>query len=199
MTSPWTPRTLVHIDHEYDSDRASNGWSRYGQYVADNEGDFSEDGKPLNPDEFAVAAWRVGTPPVMTQYAVWRPDLRSVTVTRSHETPGDLVVEVATRLPHHALRHPVPPMWQDWERWSYLGEDPTYFGLNQPDAVVHRPVWAVSATLTYLARDWDLVSPTRTSGRGLAQEAQEACALLCAQINQHLGPLVQEALEGGLR
>ncbi|WP_030255963.1 MULTISPECIES: hypothetical protein [Streptomyces] len=68
--------TLVIVDDTADRESASDGRSRYGAYIAQHAADFRDDGELLRPVDFAVAAWRTATSPVMAPgYVAVRPDL----------------------------------------------------------------------------------------------------------------------------
>ncbi|MFD0386518.1 hypothetical protein ACFQ2B_40695 [Streptomyces stramineus] len=100
----WTPTTLVLIDEATDRDRASDGRSRYGVYLRQQEPKrwFMDEIEARDPAAFARFAWTAGTGPVMSPaYAVVRPDL-DIRLTRAEED-GSLLVLIDVRLHHDAL------------------------------------------------------------------------------------------------
>ena len=77
---PMTAELLVcWIDPDYDRSQASDGQSRYGAYVRDHARLFdpwqdAPDGVTSDPVEFAVAAFRVATGPIMWPgFVRWHP------------------------------------------------------------------------------------------------------------------------------
>jgi len=111
-----TPVLWLDLDH--DNDQATDGRSRYGAYVHGNA-DFDRIGHREPTPEFAVAAWRVATGPVMSSPALVRCHRRvqSVTVARN-EFDGALcataVLVAAQPLYLAALRPVGGGSFQDW-------------------------------------------------------------------------------------
>jgi hypothetical protein len=107
------------VDHDYDRASASDGVSRYGAYVRDAARLFdpwqdAANGVTTDPVEFAIAAFRVATGPIMWPgFVRWHPRVCGYGTDRS-EHDGRLVVSVtlATLAP---LRLP-GSAWRSWER-----------------------------------------------------------------------------------
>lgn len=200
MTTKWTDRTLVRLNKEYDRERASDGFSRFGEYLRLNANLFrdawSDEPAPVkDPAEFAVHAWRVATAPVMAPgYVRWRPDLHGVTLHRN-EYDGALYAEVRVPLQHHHLHvgeKRLPYTWQDWERERY--DDP-FTDLEEPRDP-KRPVVLTSATVRVPGREWSgLITPSAYEGRILTNEAMEALSIAVQHINRDAAPIVARLLE----
>jgi len=107
------------IDHDYDRANASDGVSRYGAYVRDYARLFdpfqdAPDRVTADPVEFAVAAFRVATGPIMGPgFIRWHPRVCGYGVERS-DLDGRLVVSVTLATPA-PLRLP-GWAWRGWER-----------------------------------------------------------------------------------
>lgn len=181
----WDARTLTYVDDEKDRERASNGWSRYGAYVELNEEDFSWDGEPLSAGHFAAVAWRTATMKMDPGYVRERPDIR-VEVLRDPEE--GLVVSVQVPI---LQRGPGSAAWHDW--WREGSGDYRYH--RQPSTLRGRPAVLSSTQILYPAQHWELPEPTVTGGRELAEEAQNVCRFLSAQINREIGHIVAGVLE----
>ncbi|MEV5204931.1 hypothetical protein [Streptomyces sp. NPDC053720] len=193
----WTPTTLVTVDEVTDRDRASDGYSRYGAYIADRTKEkFQEyDGTTLSAAEFAAAAWETATPPVLIGYVLLRPDVKAITTYYTENS--ELVVKVTIPLWHHDLpadRRPGYP-WQDWEaNIEYGARDTKYVGSYEPDVKEGRPAVLTETHLLIPAAGWDLPTPQHTSGRGLVEEAKAAVHEIVRGINEHAAPMVAKLL-----
>jgi hypothetical protein len=200
MTTEWTGRRLVRVDRQYDLDRASDGFSRFGEYLRLNANLFrdawQDDPAPVNdPAEFAVHAWRVAAPPVMAPgFIQWRPDLHSVTLHRD-EYDLSLYAEVRVPLRHHYLhtgQKRLPYTWQDWEAERY--DDP-FPELSEPREN-KRPSVLASAVVRVSGREWSgLITPSAYEGRTLTTEAMEAVSVVVQHINTDASPIVAKLLE----
>ncbi|MFF7459342.1 hypothetical protein [Kitasatospora sp. NPDC008115] len=96
--------TLAIVDDIRDREQASDGYSRYGAYIAQHADDFQDDGEPLRPVDFAAVAWAVATHPVMSPgYVDVRPDIQPLTVHRDYD--GRPVLGAKVGLRHHDLTH----------------------------------------------------------------------------------------------
>jgi hypothetical protein len=107
------------IDPDYDRANASDGVSRYGAYVRDYARLFdpwqdAPDGVTTDPVEFAIAAFRVATGPIMSPGLVrWHPRVYGYGLDRN-DLDGRLVVSVTLATPA-PLRLP-GWAWRGWER-----------------------------------------------------------------------------------
>lgn len=204
MTTPWDDQTLVRIDDDYDQDRASNGVSRFGEYLRLNaelfRDSWSDEPAPVeDPVEFAVHAWRVATGPVMAPgYVQERPDLSAVTLHRD-DYDGALYADVHVRLHHSQIgggAKRFPYSWQDWESdrgWG-PGEAP-YLPLGEPRG--NKRVSVMASTIVRVpGREWSgLVTPTAYEGRTLLDEARETLAAVVRNLNADAAPIVSRILE----
>lgn len=194
----WTSTKLVSVDEVGDRTGASNGYSRYGAYVEARPTEFHEfedPQTPLSADEFAAAAWRVATPPVLIGYVMVRPDLDSITTTFTEN--GDLVVRVAVPLWFSDLpgdRRPRYP-WQDWTtQYDISTRDEKYRRTVEPEIKADRPAVLTMANVVIPTANWDLPAPQHTKGRGLVDEAQAVVREIARQVNAHAGPMVAHLL-----
>lgn len=194
----WTPTTLVSVDEAGDRTGASNGYSRYGAYIEARPTEFheyEEPGTPLTADEFAAAAWRVATPPVLIGYVVQRPDIDSITTTFTEN--GDLVVKVAVPLRFSDLpsdRRPRYP-WQDWTtHYDIAIRDEKYRRQHEPEIKGDRPAVLTVSNILIPTTGWDLPAPQHTEGRALLEEAKQVVNEIARRVNQDAGPMVAQLL-----
>ena len=200
-----TTKAPFWIDADYDQDHASDGKSRYGAYVRQNMGGFAEcwDGtwEHALPVHFAAHAWRIATGPVMAPgYVCRHPRILSARLEYSY-WDGSLgaIVELVTPWPQ-ALRQSSQWMrqinrgwWHDWPtEFSDAYRDPGDEDMSK------RPYLLTSAALRLTVPDGQLPQPP--SAEPAAQEvvelAQQAVAVLVAELNRIVGPVI-EALETG--
>ncbi|MEV7871480.1 hypothetical protein AB0P17_36520 [Streptomyces sp. NPDC088124] len=183
MTERWTPGTLARIDDGYDQDRASNGISRYGAYLDQHIGEFHEYGEPNTPlpaAEFAAAAWRVATSPVMSPgYVTWRPDIAGVDCAFTKD--GQLMLALTLPVPHSALSARVPYGWRDWERDHYAPTEGPYHRLTEPEG----PAVLVTAEVRIVVNE--LAVPSHVRGPGLLDDARTAVGFLVHRLNDAAG------------
>jgi hypothetical protein len=190
--------TLVSVDEDYDRERASNGYSRYGVYIADRSEGFhayDEPGTPVTAAEFAAAAWEVATPPTLVGYVNLRPDLDSVTT--SFTESGELVLRVVVPLRFSDLpsdRCPRYP-WQDWENhYDVCTRGEKYVRQVEPEIKGDRPAVLTMSHILIPTVDWDLPAPQHTKGRALVEEAKHVVHEISRRVNAHAGPMVAQLL-----
>ncbi|AUY50986.1 hypothetical protein [Streptomyces sp. CB01881] len=193
----YNPSALVVTDDTADRERAGDGHSRYGAYLAQHAGDFHDDGEPLRPVDFAAAAWRTATTPVMSPgYAAVRPDIHPLDVYRDHHGGAQFCAKVGLR--HAALTSRPAGRPLDWQldSWTHAGESWTCLaGPERTD----RPAVLVAATVLLPIPDGILIRPTAVRpGRTLTHEAKTVVAALAQYANQHLTPLVNGLTGGAL-
>jgi hypothetical protein len=183
------------VDADWDRSQASDGVSRYGAYLRSHtqlfdpwRGEDAPDGITQDPGEFAVAAFRVATGPIMSPgYVAWHPRVLDHQVSHGdNPDPGRLIVKVtlATALPLW-----LGSLWRSWT--EYLGRD-----WREPDDDRH-------AALARLVLRWPLPvvslphpsKPTRPGQPNLGDAKASVRALVDA-INATAGPVLAR-LEGG--
>ncbi len=181
------------IDADWDRSQASDGVSRYGAYLRSHTELFdswreARKGITEDPGEFAIAAFRVATGPIMSPgYVCWHPRVLDYKVSHGdNPEPGRLVcsVTLATSL----------PLWlgSPWWSWTpYLGRD-----WCEPDDDRH-------AALARLELRWPLATsalprprPPARSGQPNLRDAKASVRALVAAINTTAGPVLAK-LEGG--
>ncbi len=103
---------LLVIDDEYDRTRASDGFSRYGAYLAMRLPAVA-DGDPdvlTNPIRWGAFAWASATPPVMAPgYVTWNDPVEDIEL---HWDDGRLGAEIVILAPLAARL----VGWRSWER-----------------------------------------------------------------------------------
>ncbi|WP_457029252.1 hypothetical protein [Kitasatospora sp. P5_F3] len=176
--------TIAYTDDAYDRERASDGHSRYGAYLADRAEQFSDLGDPLTPVEFAIAAWRVATSPVMSPgYVRVRHDLTGLTTGRDDE--GNLHLRLELPLPHRALAIRPSSRPADWDARSDRWNPCPWSLLVEPEAIT-RPTLLTTAALLLPVPVADLVAPTSGYDRQrTTKEAKSAVQALVRHVNAH--------------
>jgi hypothetical protein len=180
------------IDADWDRARASDGVSRYGAYLRGHTEAFAPlhgpdaGGITLDAGEFAAAALRVATGPIMSPgYVRWHPRVLDHTVGHGQDPePGRLVcgVTLAISLPRW-LGSP----WRGWTQ--YLGRDWVEPGEDRHAALARLELRWPLATST-------LPRPRATPGEPNLRDAKAAVAALVAAVNATAGPVLAD-LEGG--
>src|SRR6266568_5239250 len=187
------PLRVCWVDEDWDRSCASDNVSRYGAYLRSHTELFdpwreATDGITRDPGEFAIAAFRVATGPIMSPgYVCWHPRVLDHRVSHGdNPEPGRLVcsVTLATSL----------PLWlgSPWWSWTpYLGRD-----WCEPDDDRH-------AALARLELRWPLATsalprprPPARSGQPNLRDAKASVRALVAAINTTAGPVLAK-LEGG--
>jgi hypothetical protein len=181
------------VDSDWDLSRASDGVSRYGAYLRSHTELFdpwreARKGITEDPGEFAIAAFRVATGPIMSPgYVCWHPRVLDHQVGYGEDPdPGRLVLKVAlaTSL----------PMWlgSPWWSWTtYMWRD-----WSEPEDAKH-------AALARLELRWPIPvatlphpRPPARSGYPNLRDAKASVRALVEVINQTAGPVLAK-LEGG--
>jgi hypothetical protein len=182
------------VDADWDRARASDGISRYGAYLRGHTEEFAPlygpdaGGITLDAGEFAAAALRVATGPIMSPgYVRWHPRVLDHTVGHGQDPEPDRLVCQLTLATS-------PPRWlgAPWQGWTqYLGRD-----WWEPDDDRH-------AALARLQLRWPLHTsalpcprPPTVPGQPNLRDAMAAVGALAAAINATAGPVLA-ALEGG--
>jgi hypothetical protein len=175
------------IDRDHDRASASDGVSRYGAYLRDHAHLFdpwqdAADGVTGDPVEFAIAAFRVATGPIMSPgYVRWHGRVCDFGATWS-EYDGRLLLSVTLAVPS-PLR--LPWSWRGWERDfhdRYLAPDD------------RRPAGLARLELRWPVATDQLPTPTRPRRPGVPNlpDATGAVAALVDQVNATCGPVLAE-------
>ncbi|HEX5401873.1 MAG TPA: hypothetical protein VFX16_06185 [Pseudonocardiaceae bacterium] len=180
-------------DDEYDREMASDGCSRFGAYLRQSCGAFRDDIEPTqNPLLFALAAWRISQPPIMTPGYVRRhPCVLEADEHWDDEGRVALTVQLAAPMPMSVVRSGCCSEWSRWERYGdaqllepFDNDRPAAFGI----LVLRVPISADA-----------LPSPRycRTGGPTV-EVAKQAVGAICHVVCQATGPALA-ALEGDFR
>jgi hypothetical protein len=201
-----TPTAPFWVDAEYDREYASDGVSRYGTYVRDRlDGSFAEcwDGAfgeaSTRLAEFAAAAWRTATGPVMAPgYVRHHSRVLSTCVERS-QWDGTLVAAVPLVAPWPtALAQSFDwrrgQYWRDWPT-ELRGEGYDYVDPTEKDVTEH-PFMQASLALTFAVPVGLLPAAPSGPADGVEYAARQAIAGLVTELNRLVGPL-PDVLEGG--
>jgi hypothetical protein len=182
------PELLVcWIDRDYDRANASDGVSRYGAYLRDHADRFdpwgeAPDGVTGDPVEFAVAAFKVATGPIMSPgYMRWHGRVCNYAATWS-EDDGRLVVAVTLAVPC-----PVRLPW-DWRGWERDFHD----RYLEPDD--RRPVGLARLELRWPVPTDQLPIPAPPKRPGVPnlRDATRAVETLVATVNATAGPVLAD-------
>lgn len=194
MTHKWSPDEIVWVDRKGDSKRASDGYSRYGAYVADREMAFWDSREktptPLPPEQFAAEAWDIASN-TMDGLVAWRPDIQELTV--RGVTGGRLAVAARIFLRHDQLAADIPDEYRDWELASPAPVH-GYLPLKAPTGDEGTTVIA-NLRIDHVLSSVALVSPTALTGRALADEALRSVELTAAAINAELPQIIRNVTE----
>jgi len=188
---------LVTIDDAHDRSAASDGISRYGAYLRNNHLEFRDwDGSVAPAVEFAAAAWRTATGPVMGPgYAEIRADINGIRITADESGEGNYAIEVDIPLTHRALK----PMFP-----SYLGlADFGDWHTEGSPFSEHRSFWdpkytqaALLTTTRLLIPVVDTMLPTPDPdtpvGTVCLADAKAAVRAVANIVNRHAGPAVEQ-------
>jgi hypothetical protein len=181
------PLRVCWIDHDHDRAAASDRVSRYGAYLRDHAGLFdpwgeASDGVTADPVEFAVAAFKVATGPIMSPgYVRWHGRVQGHDAGRS-EHDDRLVLSVTL-----AVASPVRLGW-DWRGWDrHVHGD----GLEPDD---RRPVGLCRLELRWPVPTDRLPTPGRPRRPGVPNlaDAAGAVAVLVEQVNVTVEPVLAE-------
>jgi hypothetical protein len=178
------------VDVAYDRAHASDGVSRYGAYLRGHTEPFAPlygpaaGGITLDAGEFAAAAFRVATGPIMSPgYVGWHPRVLDHTVGHGQDPEPDRLVCSVTLATS-------PPRWLGLPWWSWtqhLGRD-----WWEPNEDRH-------AALARLELRWPLATsalprprPPAVAGQPNLRDATAAVAALVTAINATAGPVLAE-------
>jgi hypothetical protein len=175
------------IDHDHDRAAASDGVSRYGAYLRDHARVFdpwqdAPDGITRNPVDFAIAAFKVATGPIMSPgYLRWHGRVCDYATTWS-DHDGQLLLSVTLAAPS-----PVRLGW-DWRGWERDFHD----RYLEPDDA--RPAGLARLELRWPVGTDQLPTPTRPRRPGVANlaDATRAVAVLVDQVSATVGPVLAD-------
>jgi hypothetical protein len=182
------------VDADWDRTNASDGVSRYGAYLRGHTEEFEPfhgpdaGGITLDAGEFAAAALRVATGPIMSPgYVGWHPRVLDHMVSHGETPEPDRLVCVVTLAISLPRWLGVP-----WWSWAERFGDP----WCEPGDDRH-------AALASLELRWPLHTsalprpgPPAAPGEPNLRDAKASVAALVAAINATAGPVLA-ALEGG--
>jgi hypothetical protein len=175
------------IDRDHDRAAASDGVSRYGAYLRDHAGLFdpwgeAPDGVTGDRVEFAVAAFKVATGPIMSPgYVRWHGRVQAYGAAWS-EHDDRLLLSVTL-----AVASPVRLGW-DWRGWERDFHD----RYLEPDD--RRPTGLARLELRWPVPTDQLPTPRRPRRPGVPNlgDATRAVAVLVEQVNATVGPVLAE-------
>jgi hypothetical protein len=175
------------VDRDHDRAAASDGVSRYGAYLAGHAGLFdpwgeAPDGITRDPVEFAIAAFRVATGPIMSPgYLRWHGRVCDYGATWS-EHDGRLLLSVTL-----AVASPVRLGW-DWHGW----ERDVHGDWLEPDD--RRPVGLCRLQLRWPVATDRLPTPRRPRRPAVPNlaDAAGAVAVLVEQVNATCGSVLAD-------
>jgi hypothetical protein len=174
------------IDDHQDQNLASDRRSRYGAYLRDKRRLFFHNGSDSPPTtdavEFAVAAWSVATPPIMSPgYVTSHPRIQDTTVHWDDDHRAALAVEIAVPAP--PITNRLPSRWSGWIRdgWGLRWRDP-----YDNDRLT------VLSTVTVRVPINPTLLPTSTYTSGIPDTAcaKIAVGALCRMVNAELNDLL---------
>jgi hypothetical protein len=175
------------IDRDHDRAAASDGVSRYGAYLRDHAGLFdpwgeAPDGVTGDRVEFAVAAFKVATGPIMSPgYVRWHGRVQAYGAAWS-ERDDRLLLSVTL-----AVASPVRLGW-GWRGWERDFHD----RYLEPDD--RRLTGLARLELRWPVPTDQLPTPRRPRRPGVPNlaDATRAVAVLVEQVNVTVGPVLAE-------
>jgi hypothetical protein len=176
------------IDEDYDRDYASDGTSRYGAYLHDHAALFdpwgeAPDGVTSDPVEFAIAAFRCATGPIMAPgYARFHGRIQGHDALRSNYD-GRLVLQVTLAVPSPVR---LPWSWSGWEHDLFGGlylepDDRRPTGLCRLE--LHWPVPTEQLAVP---------APPKVGRVPNLRDATRAVRVLVDQVNETTGAILAE-------
>ncbi|WP_354641322.1 hypothetical protein [Kitasatospora camelliae] len=143
----FTHHTLAIADDAHDRAHASDGYSRFGAYLAHNPGLLHDDGQPLTAKEFAFSTWQIATGPVMSPgYVRIRPDIHAVTLVSTGEDGHDVALRIDVPLRHRALAEWPAMIVGDWQADPWATGNSGFTALVEPERT-DRTALLITATI----------------------------------------------------
>jgi hypothetical protein len=179
---------LFTVDDVYDRQRASDGHSRYGAYLALGMVDPKYFGPAMLDDPllWATFAWEIASPPAMSSgYVTWADPIENAFVFPGAD--GEFMAEVLVRTgPPVAL-----PGWRSWERT-------TAWGLVEPHYDLRTALTRV--TLTVVLDAEPLAPPDgATDHAELVRAAKASVQSSAAAMEATVGECIRCLSEGEVR
>jgi hypothetical protein len=143
---------------------------------------FADEGDGTDNVRFALAAWRIAQPPIMSPgYVRWHPRVVDNCEHWDDEGRVSLTIELATALPTQVARTTIGLGWAGWERYGERWIEP--YDNDCPAA------FATLAIRVPLPSD---LLPSLDCGIGTAPtyRAQSAVRVICGLINSKLEPVL---------
>lgn len=189
------------VDEDYDAARASDGISRYGAYVRQNAKMFEDPWDDrikitADPADFAVAAWRVATGPIMGPgYVRYAARILSVAF-QTNDHDGSLLADVTIPTPAPTALRRVVIGFNEWARSGSWDSPDRQFHEPDGEALAKRPTVLPTIRLLLPIAGDRLPEPASASARLLVSDAKASVAALVAELNRQVKPVL-EALEAG--
>ncbi|TYB38410.1 hypothetical protein [Actinomadura chibensis] len=192
------------VDEDYDRQNASDGVSRYGAYVRDRlDIAFAEcwddgDESSIRLAEFAAAAWRTATGPVMVPgYVRHKSRVLGVRVERSN-WDGSLIATVSLVAPWPAeLAHSSGwqrgPRWRDWPT-ELRGKGYDFVHPSEKD-VTESPFLQASLAVTFPVTLDRMPEAPADPRDDVVGRAQLTVQVLAAELNHIVRPVL-DVLDG---
>jgi hypothetical protein len=193
------------VDGDYDREYASDGISRYGAYLRDAA--FEPWTDHDQAVEWAVFAWRRATGPVMSPaYVRYHPRVLAARLERSGWN-GSLVagVDLVSSWPEELKTAAARKVrlgdrdvyWQDWPTEYRGGGTVSYHEPSEAD-IAERPYVLATVGLQFTVPSAAMPEPPATSV-ALLSAGQQAVAVLVAELNRIVGPVLSAGLGNASR
>lgn len=178
------------IDEDFDREHAAGGRSRYADDVRQHVDEFADAWGDISPVTFAAVAWRLATG-LQPGYVRWQPRIVSATCVRS-SWDGSLICNVTLVSPW-----PAQLTWsRQWGRDRGWRDWPQLFGqyvTPSEQDLTRSPHLLGSLLVQAPVRLHDLPpAPDGPDSDDLEREAGRAVAVLVRELNELLGPIVDQ-------
>ena len=182
------------LDDSFDREHAPDGTSRYGAEVRRRADEFGGAWGDISPVAFAVVAWRLAVT-LSPGYVRWHRRIVSATCVRS-EWDGSLIFQGSLVSPW-----PAELTWtRQWCRDRGWRDWPQLFGQYVPPTdqdLTRSPHLRALLFAEAPVRPDDLPPAPDGPDGALEQSARRAVTVLVRELNELLGPMVDQ-LDGGV-